>query len=266
MTPNEDATSSQQGASRPYRLPGKLAVITAAGAGIGAATSRRLAQEGAIVVAIDRSPDVHATAAQLTAEGLQAESLVLDCTDPEAVPTVFQDILRRHGRIDVLVNGVGQSARERMSEFWRSDPKIWDFVLDVCLKSTMLCTRQVAAHMRERRSGRVINISSIAWLAPSPNLAEYAAAKAGVIGFTRVLATELAPFGITVNAVSPGPIATAALVNMADGMAERLKASIPLGRVGAPEDIAAGIAYLASDDASFVTGHNLIISGGRVMA
>jgi NAD(P)-dependent dehydrogenase (short-subunit alcohol dehydrogenase family) len=249
----------------PRRLAGRIAAVTAAGAGIGAATALRLAREGATVVAIDRSDSVHGVAAAVRDLGLLVQSEVVDCTQESAVQRLFLSLLRHHGRIDVLVNGVGQSAREKMTEFWCSDSATWDFVIDVSLRSTMLCTRQVVPAMREARSGRIVNISSASWLAPTPNFSEYAAAKAGVVGFTRVLAAELAPFGVNVNAVSPGPIRTVALENQPPGVLDRIKATIPLGRVGEPDDIAAGIAYLASDDASFVTGHNLVISGGRAM-
>jgi NAD(P)-dependent dehydrogenase (short-subunit alcohol dehydrogenase family) len=120
--------------------------------------------------------------------------------------------------------------------------------------------------MRERRSGRIINISSVAWMVPTPTFADYAAAKAGVVGFTRVLAIELAPFGVTVNAVSPGPIVTAQFNAHTEETRKRVLNTIPLGRYGQPEDIAAGIAYLASADAGFVTGHNLVIAGGRAIS
>jgi len=120
--------------------------------------------------------------------------------------------------------------------------------------------------MRERKSGRIVNISSVAWLTPTPTFSDYAAAKAGVVGFTRVLAIELAPFGVTVNAISPGPIATPATAHHSEELRKTLISTIPLGSYGKPDDIAAGVAYLGSDDASFVTGHNLVISGGRAVS
>jgi NAD(P)-dependent dehydrogenase (short-subunit alcohol dehydrogenase family) len=247
----------------PGRLSGRIAVVTAAASGIGRATAIRVAAEGATV--IDRDPRVAETRSGITSSGGTAESMELDCSNRAAVEEAFASIAARHGRIDILVNGVGRSAREKMTDFWNSDPDTWDMVIAVSLKSTMLCSRQVVAGMRERRSGRIINISSTAWLTPTPFFHDYAAAKAGVVGFTRVLAMELAPYMVTANSISPGPIMTPALAPQPPGVQERIKALIPLGDYGAPEDIAAGVCYLAADDGRFITGHNLIISGGRGM-
>ena len=247
------------------RFDGQLAVVTGAAGGIGWATAQRLVREGARVVAMDSDDAIKVRAPQLDGGTGRAIGMAVDCTDRRAVEDAFRAMGQEFPAIDVLVNCVGQSARERMTEFWCSDPATWDFVIAVNLKSTMLCTRQVVPNMRERRRGRVVNIASVSWLVPTPNFADYSAAKAGVVGFTRTLAMELAPFAVTVNAISPGPIRTRALDNQPPGVQERIKASVPLGVYGEPEDIAAGVAYLASDEARFVTGHNLVISGGRGM-
>lgn len=247
------------------RFAGKVAVVTAAASGIGRATALRLAEEGATVVAIDISRGVEGVAAELTTGGQPHGFRTLDCTDKAAVARTFATIYDEYGNIDILVNGVGLPAGDRQTEFWCSEPETWDFVLDVSLKSTMLCSRQVVPAMRERRVGRIVNIASVTWMVPTPTFADYAAAKAGVVGFTRVLAIELAPFGVTVNAVSPGPIVTAQFKAHTEETKKRVLATIPLGRYGQPEDIAAGIAYLASDEAGFVTGHNLIVAGGRAI-
>jgi 2-hydroxycyclohexanecarboxyl-CoA dehydrogenase len=246
------------------RYEGKVAVVTAAASGIGRATVNRLSAEGAFVVAVDIDP---AVGDLVGAEIENGEGVPLDCCDREAVVAAFSSILSRHGRVDVLVNVVGRTAGERRSEFWESDPEVWDFVLDASLKSTMICARQVAPSMRERRSGRIVNIASLAWLAPNPTFVDYTAAKAGVVGLTRALSVELAPFNVTVNAVSPGQIDTPATrAGHSAELRERMTALIPMGRYGQPDEIAAGVAFLGSDDASFITGQNLIISGGRAFA
>jgi NAD(P)-dependent dehydrogenase (short-subunit alcohol dehydrogenase family) len=245
------------------RFEGRNAIVTAAGAGIGRATALRLAREGARVACVDISPAVAETAREIEAAGGVAKSWQMDVTDRKLVERTFAEIERAIGDTDVLVNGVGRSAAEKLGEFWKSDPAVWDEVITISLKSTMLCCRQIVPGMRERRRGRVVNISSVSWLMPTPTFAEYAASKAGVVGFTRVLAIELAPFGVTVNAVSPGPIETAATRKHSEETRRRVMSTIPMGHYGEPDDIAGGVAYLASDDAKFVTAQNLVIGGGR---
>jgi NAD(P)-dependent dehydrogenase (short-subunit alcohol dehydrogenase family) len=243
------------------RYEGKVAVVTAAASGIGRATVNRLSAEGAFVVAVDIESGVRDL---IGSEIESGEGISFDCCDRREVTEAFSDILARHGRIDVLVNVVGRTAGERRTEFWESDPEVWDFVIDASLKSTMICTRQVVPSMREQRSGRIVNIASLAMLAPNPTFADYTAAKAGVVGLTRALAVELAPFNVTVNAVSPGQVDTPATrAGHSPELRAKMSALIPLGRYGQPEEIASGIAFLGSDDASFITGHNLVISGGR---
>jgi NAD(P)-dependent dehydrogenase (short-subunit alcohol dehydrogenase family) len=176
----------------PGRLAGRVAVVTAAASGIGRASAIRLAEEGASVVAVDVDPGVAATAKGITAAGFEASSMVLDCSSRPDVERVFSEIEQRSGRVDILVNGVGRSARERLGNFATSDPEVWDMVIRLSLRSTMLCARQVVPGMLARRAGRIVNISSVAWLVPTPYFSDYAAAKAGVVGFTRVLAVEMA--------------------------------------------------------------------------
>lgn len=244
----------------------RVAIVTAAASGIGRASAIRLARDGAHVVALDINEGVAETSKTILDAGGSGSARVLDCTDRAGVEAAFAEIEAEHGRIDILVNGVGQPSRDNhFVEFYESDPESWDFVVEICLKTAMLCCRQVAPGMRERRYGKIVNISSVSWLMPPATFSEYAAAKAGIVGFTRVLATELAAFGVNVNAVSPGPIRSAQTDQQPEAFRARVLATVPMGHYGEPEDIASGIAYLASDEANFVTGHNLVISGGRAM-
>jgi len=256
-------TSIDQGSPR---FQGKIAVVTAAASGIGRATALRLAREGAVVAALDINPEVVKTTSTVKAAGGQSTSLTLDCMDRTAVEEAFRKLSQELGDIDILVNAVGQPSRNNVyEEFWRSDPDTWDFVIDICLKTAMTCSRQVVARMRERRYGKIVNIASVSAFSPPPTFTEYAAAKAGILGFTRALAVELAPFAVNVNAVSPGPIRSIQSDAQPEQLRARVLATIPMGHYGEPEDVAAGIAYLCSDDAQFVTGNNLVIAGGRVM-
>jgi NAD(P)-dependent dehydrogenase (short-subunit alcohol dehydrogenase family) len=191
--------------------------------------------------------------------------LVVDCTDRRAIEAGFGAIGAAFGRVDILFNNVGQSARERASEFWNSDPDVWEFVLRVSLRSAMLCTRQVVGEMRARGSGKIINMSSESAFYGDLGLVDYSAAKMGVIGFTRALARELAPFRVNVNAVAPGAIGTRAHERLPPSVIDRIKASTPMGFIGTPEDVGHVVAFLASEDSRFITGQSLLIDGGRWM-
>ncbi|MFI5313094.1 MAG: SDR family oxidoreductase [Candidatus Dormibacteria bacterium] len=247
------------------RLDGRTAIVTAAAGGIGGATVRRLAADGAqTIIAVDISPAALALVCEDAIRlGARAHAVVLDCTDGDAVAETFADILASRGPIDILVNLVGRSAQAKASEFWESEPQTWRGVLDMCLLSAMLCSRQVIPQMRERRAGKVVNISSDIARRPDRGWVDYAAGKAGIIGFTRALAMEMAPFAVNVNAVAPGTIATNAIAKMPEAMMERMRASIPMGDVGAPEDVANCIAFLVSDDSRYITGQTIGINGGR---
>lgn len=246
------------------RLEGKVAIVTAAASGIGRATALRLAREGARVACIDVLPKVGDTVGDIRAQGGTAESWTLDVMDRRATSNAFSEAEATLGAPDILVNGVGRSAALKGGgEFWCSEPETWDEVIDLSLKATMYCTRLVVPGMRARRRGSIVSIASVAFLMPTPTFGDYAAAKAGVVGFTRVLAIELASFNVRANAISPGPIATEATARHPEETRRRVLASIPMGHYGEPEDIAAGVAYLSSEDAKFVTAQNLVIGGGR---
>jgi NAD(P)-dependent dehydrogenase (short-subunit alcohol dehydrogenase family) len=246
------------------RFLGKTVVITGAGHGIGEATARRFLAEGARVAAIDREADGFADL-QAQAEDGRLLTIVGDCTDACALADFQARALAAFGSIDVLFNNVGQSGRERAAEFHQSSEEVWRFVLEVSLFTTMRMARLVAPAMRERRFGRIVNMSSDAAFVGDTGLADYAAAKMGVVGFTRALARELAPFGVTVNAVAPGAIRTRAHDRLAPEVIDRIKAGAPAGFIAEPEDVAGCVAFLASDDARYVTGQTLLVDGGRWM-
>lgn len=241
-------------------------MVTGAGNGIGRACAIRLAQRGHVLAVLDIDEvGLEATAAAIAAQGGRSASWRADCSSEPDVVRTFGDVERRLGEVHVLVNNVGQSARERASEFWRSEPITWRRVVELSLISTMLCSRQVVAGMRERRVGRIVNMSSDASLVGDVGIADYVAAKSGVNGFTRALARELAPFHVTVNAVAPGAIRTAAHDRLPKDVIDKVIASVPAGFVGEPEDVAAVVAFLASDEARYVTGQTWLVDGGRYL-
>jgi NAD(P)-dependent dehydrogenase (short-subunit alcohol dehydrogenase family) len=243
------------------RFAGKTVAITGAAHGIGAATALRFLREGARVAVIDRE-DLSNVFADHAAHQLFA--MIGDCTDAAVLSQFHAQTVDRFGSVDVLFNNVGQSGRERAAHFHESLEDVWRFVLEVSLLTTMRMSRLVAPTMRGR-GGRIINMSSDAALVGDAGLADYAAAKMGIIGFTRALARELAPHRVTVNAVAPGAIRTRAHDRLTPAVIERIKSTTPAGFIAEPEDVAGVVAFLASDDARYVTGQTLLIDGGRWM-
>jgi NAD(P)-dependent dehydrogenase (short-subunit alcohol dehydrogenase family) len=226
------------------RLTGRIAVVTGAAHGIGRASALRLAREGADLVVLDREGDALAEVGR-SVEGLgrQALALALDCTDVTAVREAFAAVRRRFGRVDVLFNNVGQSAREKATEFHLSEEPTWRFVLEVSLLTALRCTREVVGEMRARRGGRIINMSSESAFYGDVGFVDYAAAKMGVIGFTRSLARDRLPKEVI----------------------DRVRTSVPMGYVAEPDDVAGVVAFLASDEARYITGQSILIDGGRWM-
>jgi NAD(P)-dependent dehydrogenase (short-subunit alcohol dehydrogenase family) len=248
------------------RLAGRIAMVTGAANGIGRASALRLAREGADLVMVDREGDPLQEAARaVEAAGRQALPIVADWTDAAAVGEAVAASRRRFGRIDILFNNVGQSARERASEFHLSVEETWRFVIEVSLLATMRATRLLVEEMRGRRSGRIVNMSTESAFYGDVGFVDYAAAKMGVVGFTRSLARELAPFLINVNAVCPGAIRTRAHDRLPKEVIDKVRTSVPMGYVAEPDDVAGVVAFLASDDARYITGQSILIDGGRWM-
>jgi NAD(P)-dependent dehydrogenase (short-subunit alcohol dehydrogenase family) len=243
----------------------RTAVVTGAGNGIGRAIALAFAAAGARVAAFDREADALAETVRLVeALGGRAVAHVGDMTDLDAVVAAFAAARAALGPIDVLVNNIGQTARENYSEFVEARPETLRFVVDVSLMTTLLATRQVVEEMRARRAGKIVSISSDSAFNGDVGTADYAAAKAGVLGFTRSLARELAPHKVNVNAVCPGPTKTRAMQRIPPDAYERARAAVPLGELCEPEDIANAVLFLASERARFITGQTLLVNGGRV--
>jgi len=248
------------------RLVQRIAIVTGAANGIGRASALRLAREGADLVVVDREGGpLQEVADAIQDLGRAALAITADWTDPAAVGEALAAARDRFGRLDILFNNVGQSARERATEFHLSAEDTWRFVIDVSLLTTMRATRLVVDEMRARRSGRIVNMSSESALYGDVGFADYAAAKMGVIGFTRSLARELAPYRVNVNAVCPGAIRTRAHDRLPKAVIDRVRNSVPMGYVAEPEDVAGVVAFLASDDARYITGQSIVIDGGRWM-
>jgi len=252
------------------RVQDRVAVITGAANGLGQAIARRLAEEGARVVLGDLDASgLERTVASITSAGGVALPVVGDLTEETPAAQLIHTALERFGRLDILVNNVGGS---RTAKIWEMAVADWDFVLRLNLRSTFLCTRYAVPHMMQQRSGSIVCISSGAregtpWTAYYDGGAAYSAAKAGVHGFIRDVALELAEYGIRVNAVAPGPIDTERVSTHLQRLNETAEYSpnrmTPLHRLGQPLEVANAVLFLASDEASYITGHTLAVTGGR---
>jgi 3-oxoacyl-[acyl-carrier protein] reductase len=246
------------------RFGNQVAIVTGAGRGIGQAIARRLASEGARVAVVSRTElNANRTAEEINAQyaGL-AKSYAVDVADHAAVKKLVEQILADFSRVDILVNNAGLT-RDGLS--MRMSEEDWDVVVDTNLKGAFNFIQAVERPMLKQRSGRIINIASVAGLIGNAGQANYAASKAGLIGLTKVIAREVASRGITSNAIAPGFITT----DMTDVLPEALKTGvlgqIPLGKFGEPDDIASAVAFLASAEAKYITGQVLTVDGGMVM-
>ncbi|CAA9345656.1 3-oxoacyl-[acyl-carrier protein] reductase [uncultured Leptolyngbya sp.] len=245
------------------RLQGKVAIVTGASRGIGRATALALAAEGAMVVVNYASSQESAdqVVAEVEALGSSAIALPADVSKADQVDGLINAVMEKWGQVDVLVNNAGIT---RDTLLLRMKPEDWQAVIDLNLTGVFLCTRAVSKIMLKQRSGRIVNITSVAGQMGNPGQANYSAAKAGVIGFTKTVAKELATRGITVNAVAPGFITTDMT---ADVKADAILQFIPLGRYGKPEEVAGLIRFLAADPAAaYITGQVMNVDGGMVMA
>ena len=246
------------------RFANQVAIVTGAGRGIGHAIAVRLASEGARMACVSRSEEnAKRTAAELNvARADSAKAYAVDVADHAAVQKAGAQILEEFGKIDILVNNAGIT-RDGLS--MRMSIEDWDTVINTNLRGAFNFVQAVQRAMIKQRSGRIINISSVIGLIGNAGQTNYAASKAGLIGFTKSLARELASRNITVNAVAPGFIATDMTAGLSDEIKKTIQAQIPLGKTGVPEDIAGAVAFLASAEASYITGQVLCVDGGMVM-
>ncbi len=252
------------------RVQDRVAVVTGAANGLGKAIAMRLAEEGARLVLGDmEAAGLEGTAASLAAIGAETVTVVGDLTEEQPVQQLIQTAVDRFGQIDILVNNVGGS---RNAKIWDMTVENWDFVLRLNLRSAFLCTRYAVPHMMQQRSGKIVCLSSGAregtpWTAYYQGGTAYSASKAGVHGFVRDVALELAEYGINVNAVAPGPIDTERAGENLRHLNETVDYSpnrmTPLGRLGEPVEVANAVLFLASEESAYITGHTMAVAGGR---
>ena len=245
------------------KLEGRVALVTGASQGIGHACALAMAREGATVAAAARNRQkLDELVAEITAAGGKSAAFVMDVADEEQVKSAIKSALAQLGKIDILVNNAGITRDQLVMRMKRSD---WDAVLNTNLTSAYLCIQQVIGSMLKQRWGRIINITSVFGQIGQAGQANYAASKAGLIGLTMAMAREVASRNITCNAVAPGFIETSMTAALSAEFKQKAVNTIPLGRVGSPEDVASAVSFLASDDAAYITGHVLNVNGGLLM-
>lgn len=243
-----------------FRLDDKTALVTGASRGIGEAVARLLAAQGARVVLAARSAErLEELAEEILADGGDAYALALDLSQPESIPETLGELPEEWSGIDVLVNNAGVTADNLLA---RLSLEEWDRVLRTNLTGTYAVTKQVIRHMMRRRWGRIISVSSVIGMMGNAGQANYAASKAGLIGFSKSLARELGSRNITVNVVAPGYIETDMTRGLPEDTQKSLEGSIPLRRLGAVDDVAWSVLFLASEEGGYITGHTLNVSGG----
>ncbi len=243
----------------------KVVAITGGSRGIGRSVALRFALEDAKIVILHYDPDETAsdeTLSMLAERGVEAESYKVDVSSHDSVMSLFADIIKKYGRIDVLVNNAGIT---RDSLLMRMNVSDWDMVMAVNLKGVFNCTQAVIRKMMKQRSGRIVNISSVVGQVGNVGQANYSASKAGIMGFTKTVAKEVAPRGINVNAVAPGFIDTEMTAVLSEQVKDGFVKQIPLGRFGRPEDVAEAVCWLCSDAADYITGQVIHVNGGLFM-
>ncbi len=245
------------------QLDGKVALVTGASRGIGAVVACRLAQAGARV-----GVNFHASSdqAEIVVDSINkagGEAILVggDVSQEENAEKVIKNLVEHFGSIDILINNAGINKDQLLI---RMKPEDFDSVINVNLRGAFLCTRYAMTHMIRQRSGRVINMSSVVGLSGNPGQANYAAAKAGLVGLTKAVAREVASRNVTVNALAPGYITTAMVDELTEETQDKILSTIPMGRFGTPEDVAEAVVFLASDGASYITGQVLTIDGGMI--
>jgi len=243
-----------------FDLIGKVAVVTGAGRGIGRSIALALASRGALVVPTDVvAPGTEASSPAAAGPGRVTGVVVMNVTDAAAADAAFGGVLADHGRIDILVNNAGITRDQLLMRMKRED---WDRVLEVNLTGAFVCTQAVLRPMMKQRSGRIVSISSVVGQMGNAGQSNYAASKAGLIGFSKSLAREVAARNITVNVVAPGLIDTDMTRALPPEVQAEWQSKVPLSRFGTPEDVAAAVCFLASDEASYITGQVLAVNGG----
>ncbi len=244
-------------------LSGRVALVTGASQGIGRACALKLAESGATVALAARNQGkLNETLQEITGKGGQAAAFTLDVADEEQIKSAVKSALAQFGKIDILVNNAGITRDQLVMRMKRAD---WDAVLHTNLTAAYLCIQQVIGSMLKQRWGRIINMTSIFGQMGQAGQANYAASKAGLIGLTMAIAREVGSRNITCNAVAPGFIETAMTAAFSEDFRQNALKNIPLGRIGTPQDVASAVAFLASEDASYVTGHVLNVNGGMLM-
>lgn len=244
-------------------LSGRVALITGASQGIGRACALRLAKDGATVAVAARSEEkLNDLVKEINAVGGKSSAFAMDVADEGQIKNAIKGALTEFGKIDVLVNNAGITRDQLVVRMKRSD---WDSVINTNLTSAYLCIQQVIPSMLKQRWGRIINVTSIFGQMGQAGQANYAASKAGLIGLTMAIAREVGSRNITCNAVAPGFIETAMTAGISDDFKKEALKMIPLARIGTPEDVAAAVAFLSSDESSYITGHVLSVNGGMLM-
>ena len=246
-----------------FDLNGKIAIVTGASQGIGETIAVEMAKSGANVFCLARNKNaLESTINKIISNGDKASAYSCDISDNEQFNNIVTDIFKEYGSIDILVNNAGITNDNLLMRM--SDDQ-WDSVLNINLKGSFTCTRSVIKYMMKKKSGRIINITSIVGLTGNAGQANYAASKAGLIGMTKSIAKEVASRGITANCVAPGWIETAMTEQLNDNVKNKFLSQIPTGKIGYPKDIANTVIFLASKEAEYITGQTITVDGGRII-